>query len=381
MKKWILAYAPFILIAIIFSSFLVYGHPGRTDSNGGHYDYSSDEYHYHHGYPAHQHPGGICPYDYASDSDDDMPDDEAVEQGRKAGEELLQKIQREREADGNSYIPWEPGAPFNPPEASSSFDSNDESSSDVLNEETSTNVVPEESISLNESIVSPEPPFLLKYITKRGYTGTIVRVGLVCILVCSVIIAFRAGKNSRAKLISQLEDAVAKKDRTISDLEAQNNELSQALKEKSSQCTSLEIAVEDLKSQKVVLNNQLMALREKHVECALSPEEIAKLAGVPEGVTFDDELLPHYYCNEIVENNLHVYVSNKGKCYHRKRGCSGAEIPIHLFTAASQFAPCHKCIPYRGLFYKIPAWYYRYIQFATESDISSTIRHKMDGLD
>lgn len=37
-------------------------HSGRTDKNGGHYDRSTGDYHYHHGYPAHQHPGGICPY-------------------------------------------------------------------------------------------------------------------------------------------------------------------------------------------------------------------------------------------------------------------------------------------------------------------------------
>ena len=39
-------------------------HAGRTDSNGGHRDSSTGEYHYHHGYPAHQHENGICPYDY-----------------------------------------------------------------------------------------------------------------------------------------------------------------------------------------------------------------------------------------------------------------------------------------------------------------------------
>lgn len=39
-------------------------HPGRTDANGGHYDSSTGEYHYHHGYPAHQHTNGVCPYDF-----------------------------------------------------------------------------------------------------------------------------------------------------------------------------------------------------------------------------------------------------------------------------------------------------------------------------
>lgn len=39
-----------------------YAHPGGTDSSGGHYNRSTGEYHYHHGYPEHDHPGGICPY-------------------------------------------------------------------------------------------------------------------------------------------------------------------------------------------------------------------------------------------------------------------------------------------------------------------------------
>jgi hypothetical protein len=33
----------------------VFAHPGRTDSNGGHTDHSTGEYHYHHGYSAHDH--------------------------------------------------------------------------------------------------------------------------------------------------------------------------------------------------------------------------------------------------------------------------------------------------------------------------------------
>lgn len=37
-------------------------HSGRTDSKGGHYNTETGEYHYHHGYPAHQHTGGYCPY-------------------------------------------------------------------------------------------------------------------------------------------------------------------------------------------------------------------------------------------------------------------------------------------------------------------------------
>ncbi len=42
-------------------------HSGRTDSSGGHHDYKNasglGSYHYHHGYPAHLHENGVCPYE------------------------------------------------------------------------------------------------------------------------------------------------------------------------------------------------------------------------------------------------------------------------------------------------------------------------------
>lgn len=54
-----------LAVAILFSVCLpVSAHPGRTDSQGGHYDRSTGEYHFHHGYPAHQHTDGVCPYDF-----------------------------------------------------------------------------------------------------------------------------------------------------------------------------------------------------------------------------------------------------------------------------------------------------------------------------
>lgn len=51
-----------VLMCIVFV-ICAYAHPGRTDSNGGHH-VKGGGYHYHHGYPAHQHDDGICPYNY-----------------------------------------------------------------------------------------------------------------------------------------------------------------------------------------------------------------------------------------------------------------------------------------------------------------------------
>lgn len=59
MKKTFSVLVCFILLFCTASA-----HAGRTDANGGHWDRSTGEYHYHHGYPAHQHTNGICPYAY-----------------------------------------------------------------------------------------------------------------------------------------------------------------------------------------------------------------------------------------------------------------------------------------------------------------------------
>ena len=58
------------MVAATLFPICAYAHSGGTDSNGGHYNRSTGEYHYHHGYSAHQHidmdgDGKLdCPYDF-----------------------------------------------------------------------------------------------------------------------------------------------------------------------------------------------------------------------------------------------------------------------------------------------------------------------------
>lgn len=64
-QKMLIAIATCLCLSVIVSA-----HPGRTDSNGGHFDHGSGGYHYHHGYSAHQHSdmdgdGNLdCPYSF-----------------------------------------------------------------------------------------------------------------------------------------------------------------------------------------------------------------------------------------------------------------------------------------------------------------------------
>ena len=56
----------FILVFLFTTSFAT-AHRGRTDAQGGHYDKNNESglgsYHYHHGYSAHLHENGVCPYE------------------------------------------------------------------------------------------------------------------------------------------------------------------------------------------------------------------------------------------------------------------------------------------------------------------------------
>ena len=63
-----------VLLLICCSPIAVFAHRGRTDENGGHYVQETGEYHYHHGYPEHQHENGVCPYEDNILFDDDYND-------------------------------------------------------------------------------------------------------------------------------------------------------------------------------------------------------------------------------------------------------------------------------------------------------------------
>ena len=51
-----------LTLLLIFLPTAAFASPGNTDANGGHYEHATGLYHYHHGYAAHQHENGICPY-------------------------------------------------------------------------------------------------------------------------------------------------------------------------------------------------------------------------------------------------------------------------------------------------------------------------------
>ena len=71
MKKFLFGFLTACVVLLLASLISpAFAHRGNTDSQGGHWDYSTGEYHYHHGYGPHQHTdldgdGYLdCPYDF-----------------------------------------------------------------------------------------------------------------------------------------------------------------------------------------------------------------------------------------------------------------------------------------------------------------------------
>ena len=86
MKKSSVIIVVIVVLLALCLPIISLAHPGRTDSNGGHTDHSTGEYHYHHGYSAHQHEDGECPYEQRDFAGVIKPD--APENTEEADEEL-----------------------------------------------------------------------------------------------------------------------------------------------------------------------------------------------------------------------------------------------------------------------------------------------------
>ena len=95
MKKNIIAALCLTLLLIPAAG----AHSGRTDANGGHWDSSTGEYHYHHGYPAHQHENGVCPYEQPEAQELETDDEYEYDYGPEAETDFDSK----REAWANGY--------------------------------------------------------------------------------------------------------------------------------------------------------------------------------------------------------------------------------------------------------------------------------------
>ena len=85
-----------IILVMVSMATPTLAHPGRTDGSGGHFDHDTGEYHYHHGYPAHQHKNGECPYNH-KDNTNHAIGSNSSSSSKSSNKDLLDKFLDENE--------------------------------------------------------------------------------------------------------------------------------------------------------------------------------------------------------------------------------------------------------------------------------------------
>lgn len=293
-------------------SLIAYAHAGKTDEYGGHFDGKTGEYHYHHGYPAHQHENGICPYDYNDNAD----------------------------------------------HSSSSY------SSDSINGEYTT--VEHQSTTehfqypYNKSSYNNENRYVSK-LSQPVKIGIIVTISIIVFCSVSYIFFYIINKKIRKKkcmeyiniLRPQLEQITKDENDIRLQIRQQISYNLYGIKQEENNVDSL--------YEKIKLKNPKI-----YYEYHYGNKTIEYVAGFPEGIYLKEGNLLDSQSHEPF-GRFTGYIVNTGKVVHAKYGCSGAYEPIHLIENRQEVEkrhPCQKCMMH-SLKYKyyneVPEWYLNYI--------------------
>ena len=278
----------------------MYAHPGSTDDYGGHVDWETGEYHYHHGYSAHYHTGGVCPYDFVDNADH-------TNHGSSNSSRHNYNY-----GDRSEYVPatqytLKPSPTLN---------------NDMQNAKAKINWSKIEEIFVLGALFSVFPfiiyMFALSFFVKVYQSDHILRL--------PAIISFAGCSAARYYKIYNLDNVYKVYFFMAWMLVA----------------LLLYEYFLYIKARKKYIN--IYAGKDSHT-----------LAGVPKGIIFIDIDTPHFI-DDVTKEKYTVYVSSSYNKYHRKN-CRYSKHPISCFTISeNKLQPCQICKP------EIPdlSWFYKY---------------------
>lgn len=382
MKRIIsIAICIFLLLSVCV---IAYAHSGRTDAKGGHWDRSTGEYHYHHGYSAHQH------YDMDGDGIPDCPYDFEDKTGSSSGKSSdTSKSSSPIYAQPYSQ-PTLPSLETLPPNFMSSFGSISKKSPSqfaTLKENT------------QEEVSSEMPTSVILIIFP------IICIVAFVILVRSIISNSKGNDGSSTlrkipyynEYNQRITDAKSQEEenhkiqsvsterycgtpfiRQIQSLEAEVQALNSELDDETKQISKLQLELENARhlrenSQKEyeAMQKEVHSLREvietknhqihtlmlelKNAEAARSSHNLA-----PEGISFAKNGLPVYWKPNPRKpyGDYTVYYNEKAKLYHIDPLCASYSANItHIFCVIDHARPCKKCAAGFFDFTTVPEWF------------------------
>lgn len=294
-------------------------HPGKTDSKGGHTDWSTGEYHYHHGYSAHQH------YDMDGDGKADCPYDFKDATDHRSGSSN----------SGNSksnYITspttsaTEPPAPSTAPAAANTTPPKEEA--------------------------KPVPAWIYWCF------------GILLALITGMWLKIRTQKedleimqNSHSRELDHLK----KKHQQQLDIKSATDlDISKAREELEKIRRSVNIAEGDLQELR-----QKKLREEAETKKVETKRELYKRA--PIDITFATDGKPVFWKPDRNKpyGDYTVYVKRDSVVYHTDRFCASyLSKEAHIFDYISSRRPCMKCAKGAFDFTEVPQWYFQSIQGA-----------------
>lgn len=301
-------------------------HAGDTDASGGHYDHSTGEYHYHHGYPAHQH------YDMDGDGFRDCPYDFDDQTGANSGSssssggstDFTPLTYRDGFSDGYDY----------------GYGDGQEEGYDAGYKDGQENGHSEGYSKGAESLY--------------GLIGFLVLCLIaLCIAFCIVI----KRKNDIERNYSIAASQYEKKLKSFSD--AKDN-----LKAIQSATTELQQKHDQVAAKLTLEQNTLLELRKETVREQLVLESTRKcrqrIKEAPPDITFAEDGEPVYWKPDVNKpyGDYTVYLNKTGTIYHTDRFCASYSSSVrHIFTVISTSRPCEKCAKHAFDFTSVPDWY------------------------
>lgn len=324
-------------------------HPGRTDSNGGHTDYSTGKYHYHHGYDAHMHvdldDDGVldCPYDFDDQTDHSArvtSTSDSYSNGKKEG-------YADGYADGYK---------------TGKSDGKDLGYQDGLSE--GQKVAEKEYL---EQIKQLNAKHQDEIYNQRHISTLAILSTLGCAIMFSHSRVRKKLKKYRSEEEGRISQLVNSHQEEISQIKATHEskfalatrthirvrkEMEAAHEAKIKELTE-EHKKKEQAWQSQIKHNRLAALLER-ISSGNDPD-----IKLPEGIHFKPSftVVKGKTSRTYPYGELTVFMNPKSKKYHYQPGCSLSAKPVHFFDVCRTAEPCSKCVPNHMYPQSHPEWY------------------------
>ena len=305
--RWLL-----MIVLLIAVTLPANAHPGGTDSAGGHTDRSTGEYHYHHGYSAHQH------YDIDGDGKVDCPYDFKDNTDHKSGSN--------KSGNSNTTYSTSPTTSATEPPRPSTEPTTPKDTTE-------------------EGGIKPVPTWI--YWCFGGLS----------LMILLMWVKIRSQKEEIEDMQSSHADGIKR-------LREQHE---QQLRTKEATETDIANAKEELGKIKAEVTKAESGLRELMRKSELEKQKASRAIAdramyrcAPIDVTFSADGKPVYWKHnkEKPYGDYTIYIKRDSSVYHTDRTCASYFAKeAHIFDYIAQRRPCMKCADGVFDFKKVPDWY------------------------